>query len=144
MPWHCCWVMVTSSLIFFFLSLSLSSLSQVAMAVICVLGNLFLCYFFFKYKYELSRRRRLKMTICIKNSHFLFFFLHRALEHYLLTSYFNGLQSYHLSHLCFFSVLILCHFKGFEISPVWSLWGVKAFWKGKLLVKFSFWKCNSE
>lgn len=26
---------------------SLSSLSQVAMVVICVLGNLFLCYFFF-------------------------------------------------------------------------------------------------
>lgn len=41
------------------------------MAVICVLGNLFLCYFF-KYKYELSRGRRLKMTTCIKNSHFLF------------------------------------------------------------------------
>lgn len=104
---------------FFLLSLSLVIISSSHGCYLCSWQPVSLL-FFFKYKYELSRRRRLKMTICIKNSHFLFF-LHRALEHYLLTCYFNGLQSYHLFYLCFFSVLILCHFKGFEISPVWSL-----------------------
>lgn len=60
--------MVTSSLIFF-----------LSLVIILSSHGCYLCSWqpvsllFFKYKYELSRGRRLKMTICIKNSHFLFF-----------------------------------------------------------------------